>query len=398
VDHTLLALSDLAKAIKVPSRDPTPQTSTDHCLQTGCQKGRKGSKAMTRCCLCFRWFHDTCVGIGKDEDDVGFWPCPNCRVIGQRLSQMEDAQMKLQELNGELLRLLSQQVQQCTSLQEQLCKLQVENERLKMRPQATLSPAKTYAQVAGRVKPAKVLLLGSSLVRSVTDVTTQQEAPVRVHKHSGATFQDLCRDLDNRDLTADTSELILVCGTREADCDSALDSVSSDIDQLLSKAKEKCTKVTVSSVLPRTDKDVKDRTDSINTLLKSKCLESDVRFVDQDQNFRYADGSVDKSSFVRDGVHLSWQGTQKLIGNLGLKLKKKSAQEAHHQPTAPNHRPWLPQNQQRIRRGGNATRETQIRCFYCAEPGHTRETCGHGRPVKCNSCHRMGHKAKYCFP
>ena len=37
---------------------------------------------MTRCTLCVIWFHDICVGLGKDEP-IGIWLCPTCRNVPQ---------------------------------------------------------------------------------------------------------------------------------------------------------------------------------------------------------------------------------------------------------------------------------------------------------------------------
>ena len=37
---------------------------------------------MTRCTLFVMWFHDICVGLGKDEP-IGIWMCPTCRNIPQ---------------------------------------------------------------------------------------------------------------------------------------------------------------------------------------------------------------------------------------------------------------------------------------------------------------------------
>ena len=36
------------------------------------------------------------------------------------------------------------------------------------------------------------------------------------------------------------------------------------------------------------------------------------------------------------------------------------------------------------------------RCFFCGEPGHTSEICGHGRPINCYKCNRKGHKSHHC--
>ena len=37
---------------------------------------------MIRCALCIIWFHEKCVGIGKDEP-IGLWLCETYRSIPQ---------------------------------------------------------------------------------------------------------------------------------------------------------------------------------------------------------------------------------------------------------------------------------------------------------------------------
>ena len=38
----------------------------------------------------------------------------------------------------------------------------------------------------------------------------------------------------------------------------------------------------------------------------------------------------------------------------------------------------------------------QIRCWFCAETGHSKDSCWHQRPVRCGTCNRLGHKSKMC--
>ena len=55
-------------------------------------------------------------------------------------------------------------------------------------------------------------------------------------------------------------------------------------------------------------------------------------------------------------------------------------QPRSNQPPAPRH----------------TTGSTHTTCFFCGERGHVRDNCRHGGKVECNSCHRLGHKAKFC--
>ena len=55
-------------------------------------------------------------------------------------------------------------------------------------------------------------------------------------------------------------------------------------------------------------------------------------------------------------------------------------QPRSNQPPAPRH----------------TTGPTHTTCFFCGEGGHVRDNCSHGGKVECNSCHRLGNKAKFC--
>ena len=46
--------------------------------------------------------------------------------------------------------------------------------------------------------------------------------------------------------------------------------------------------------------------------------------------------------------------------------------------------------------GPPAPRRVQPRCDYCAESGHMKADCRHKDYIKCHSCLRFGHKAKFC--
>ena len=55
-------------------------------------------------------------------------------------------------------------------------------------------------------------------------------------------------------------------------------------------------------------------------------------------------------------------------------------QPRSNQPPAPRH----------------TTGPTHTTCFFCGEGGQVRNNCSHSGKVECNSCHRLGHKAKFC--
>ena len=132
-------------------------------------------------------------------------------------------------------------------------------------------------------------------------------------------------------------------------------------------------------------------------------------YINNDTSFKLADGSINDGYLLRDGLHLSKQGTNRLVRNLSLKIKsdhvndvtkpawKKSlkanetdrSQNAHQKhrthKTNQNHRN-LPQHQ-----------DPQYGCKNCGEYNHSSSNCRHGKRLQCHSCERLGHKSKFCW-
>ena len=85
LDDSVTKVKKLASSIEEPdtnsksTKPKKPENQPSICPEV-C-KGKPNSKkqhAMTRCTLCAVWFHDKCVGLGKDEP-IGIWLCPSCR-------------------------------------------------------------------------------------------------------------------------------------------------------------------------------------------------------------------------------------------------------------------------------------------------------------------------------
>ena len=74
-------------------------------------------------------------------------------------------------------------------------------------------------------------------------------------------------------------------------------------------------KVTLSSILPRTDDDSAQlKSGNVNLSLNNMCNQYDnVTFSDQDGAFRLADESVNDALLLGDELHPNYKGTQKLI-------------------------------------------------------------------------------------
>ena len=59
-----------------------------------------------------------------------------------------------------------------------------------------------------------------------------------------------------------------------------------------------------------------------NNFLKDKCRDTGARFIDNDQNFLFRDGSCDTSAFQNDSVRLSTCGVKRLMSNVSLAASK----------------------------------------------------------------------------
>ena len=108
-------LSARPPSTKARSRGETASTNTDNpttgagglCTATCKRNGKtKNRTAMIRCCLCMRWHHTECVCI-DNSDEVGFWPCPDCRNIAADMKLMREAVTTTMETTNATIRQLA---------------------------------------------------------------------------------------------------------------------------------------------------------------------------------------------------------------------------------------------------------------------------------------------------
>ena len=85
---------------------------------------------------------------------------------------------------------------------------------------------------------------------------------------------------------------------------------------------DKAPAVTVSSVLPVLKRADAEFVAEVNRQMRTTCDELNVKFVDNDANFAFKDGTVDTDVYHKDGLHLSGRGVSKLVSNLGLVEKR----------------------------------------------------------------------------
>ena len=58
-----------------------PVFADRHCIDDCKVQGLAADLEMVRCCSCARWYHLKCVALPPDE--LGVWPCPDCRHLAR---------------------------------------------------------------------------------------------------------------------------------------------------------------------------------------------------------------------------------------------------------------------------------------------------------------------------
>ena len=73
----------------------------------------------------------------------------------------------------------------------------------------------------------------------------------------------------------------------------------------------------------------------------------------------------------------------------------------YQQPSSTRHQPssWLSKQHTRgTENGNNGFQNVRKRgCFNCGEENNSVSTCKFYEKLKCHTCHKMGHKSKFCY-
>ena len=273
------------------------------------------------------------------------------------------------------------------------------------------------------------LLVGNEVLRDTHAHKTNDGNPVKIRRLSGASFDVIGSMIDDAATEDHLKEITIVAGTHEMTEDVPTEEIQVDFEALLRKAHAVTSEITVSSVLPViTGSEIKlGRLIEVNDRLKSTCGELKVKFVDNDTNFTFRNGTVDFATLNRDGIHLSQSGTGRLMTNLSL--PKPQRQDTHDRPTR--------EAVQANMRGANTTsdctvvgrrsvpnpvgrrsvptpigrrrsvptpigrrsvpnlRHTPGQCAKCGETNHVTATCRHVQKVVYRKCGKSGHKDKH---
>jgi lysophospholipase L1-like esterase len=232
----------------------------------------------------------------------------------------------------------------------------------------------------------KTLVVGDSLLRNMGS-----SSDIKVISKSGGKVSDAKTSLEQSDCV---NRLVLCVGTNNcASRDFSGDAFAEEMQDLIDTAKTRVhgasSEVVVSSIPPRAD-DPKNQqnVDLANACIASISERSSVTFINNENTFKLADGSVNDGYLCRDGVHLNNQGVKRLALNLKVPVHPKESwkQEARDHNKRTQYRRG--NSQYNSRRHGP--------CRNCGEENHASNNCRYGQPIECYTCGRLGHKSQVC--
>ena len=389
-----------------------------HCVPD-CKHGRRSTGDMMRCCLCAIWYHEDCLGL--KEEDRGVWPCPSCRRLNNRVEEMAKNITALMEMVSQMNQLLHtsnhKHKDEIQKMMEDKTKLEKENTDLRKNVADLNIQVNTLKWKSFRRsdKPNNALV-GNSIIRDVS-CEMLEDTEVVCSKENG--IADVKKKMEDLSPGYDTITLAIGGHACATDPSSSADNIVNLYSSLIESAKNKCEKVTVSSIPPGLSNDTsQEKIDSINAGLLAVCNEKDsVNFIDVSPVFHLADGTVNDGYVLPDGVNITRSATNKLACKLSLKIKnkKEGVCKTYSRPSqmkmTPTFRGSIPASsngssirsdsrQRTFRRiRSRSASPSQVRdswCFNCGEPNHVKDHCRHSEALTCHQCHLKGHKSKFC--
>ena len=320
-------------------------TTPEHCL--GPQQCKFPSEPdgrdQARCVLCNRWHHCECV---NEDDNSMVWTCPKCRQISPLMLSMQTDMKHMKKSQNQLMQLLisikedlkaERQLRENT--EEELWRLRgqykelVEELHLMTKKMTNSNPAhKVTMTTSSNSKPAtpptktpsrnsppeptKSLLIGTSLLRNINQEMLENW---EVIAKGGAKIEDLIKCLAEMPSEKTFKDLVLVAGSIDLEEGSVADVLNS-YRAFTVLGSDKAKKIKISSILPRTDKDLKEKAKSLNAKLKEMCEQDGFEFVENDLTFHLLNGEVNRA-LLQDGLHLTQAGVETLIKNCQIKTK-----------------------------------------------------------------------------
>ena len=307
-----------------------------HCRGPKCLfKSDRDGRDQVRCNICIIWHHIDCVNV-KEEEMVMSWTCFECRDLPKdvkslqtEIAQLKNNQQSLMDMMTKATRLFEAESQlrvkaeqelsglksQLTALSEQLSNQQAElMQQLISQSQTNqaIPPPSTppgIPPLTPSAPPMTRLLIGTSLLRNVDPCKLNNW---EVIAKGGASVTDLHHKISNLPAEKQYSEMIVIGGSIDLESKEVTEIVT-DYRALTVTASSKADKISISSVLPRTDKQLKEKTKSLNDNLKEMCERDGFTFIDNEPNFHLMNGNINEAFLTNDGLHLNKHGVDSLL-------------------------------------------------------------------------------------
>ena len=397
-----------ASALQLKVDGPTLTASKIACIES-CKLSLQNGKPF-ECSLCQNSFHRSCIGI-KPTARPPFWICNSCKDIAKTVRTLMDNTVSLKEdittmktENATLSTLIHEQQAELRDLRQQVSRggpvPKEYAEKLPSVPQQ--SPAPQATPPAPQATPSRVnknnstLLIGDSIIKGIDERGLREDIEVKCIR--GARSADVHKELKSTDLSS--YECIIVhVGTNDCSSEDKIKEGTKVIADLVKDIRQRApdTKTVLSTVCPRTDSAQHDnRVSRFNDVIRDTAKANKCKVVENNKDAK----DLEKSLLNRGGLHLSQQGTRKLLRNIhnvhGIIKRRDTSQTRHGPGNGSNHIRDNTSNYQRRPQHHHDHHEhnrSQRRCFFCGESNHTKDKCRHGRPISCNNCHAPGHKA-----
>ena len=305
-----------------------------YCLETQCKHGRNEKKAngeldMIQCSLCHRWYHGDCVGVDV-ADSPALWPCPDCRMVSAYVKQLHGLISTLSVNMDHIRKKLDDTIEICNDVTIKCDVLSSENATLKdmvneMKNEKINSDDDNISDDEDEeddAEPSGTLLIGDSIIRCVKSTCED----LKVTAMSGSKICDIKETLKQINTKKEKyNEIYIVGGTNDCSTKKPANKIANEFRNMIRAVKDKAQNIHISSVLPRDDdKADMSKIDDLNQMLSDMANEEspDFKFIDNNVNFKYQNGSLDESLLVPiDKLHLSELGTKRLLQNLKLEDK-----------------------------------------------------------------------------
>ena len=307
---------------------------------------------------------------------------------------------------------------------------------------------------SGGTPTQNTVLLGSSIIRDVSEDKLKSTKVVCKHdghiKHINEVVNTMSRCSESYD------KAILVIGGN--DCASPDSKTPSDIvddyKNLITSTNRVAKSITVSSIRPRLQTETPDMITAVNAGLQAMCQDEGAGIIDNTSSFHLQDGSVNDGYFHRDGIHLTWQTTNKLGENLALNMndptdgvctnrkrnisppkpgqpdgvddyvhpfweraRHKAKPRTQSSKIVKTHRNDNQRPAYSSTRSNRSSHDDEMKstygsatnnrssptnksspsnhCYNCYESNHVVRTCKWDEPIQCRRCGEMGHKEKH---